>query len=71
MLNNKNILSLYEYLGHAAGPILGKKVAQSAIKSNIQISSHEVNNNKYTGKILKYPKQFLEDYFQKNPTTKL
>ena len=46
--------SLYEYLGKAAG---------SAAKAKVKIDSHEVSNPKYTGTILKYPVEFLNEYF--------
>lgn len=60
------MLSLYEYLGKAAGSELGKAVATAATKARVQIDSHEVSNAKYTGKILKYPKSFLDSYFGNN-----
>ena len=64
---NTETLSLYEYLGKAAGPDLGKAVAQAAYKAKVKITSHEVKNPKYTGTILKYPKSFLDEYFGKTP----
>ena len=65
---NTEMLSLYEYLGKAAGSDLGKAVATAAAKAKVKIDSHEVSNPKYTGTILKYPKSFLDEYFGK--TTK-
>ena len=61
--------SLYEYLGHAAGPELGKAVATAAGKQKINITSHEVSNTKYTGTILKYPVSFLNEYFGTTTST--
>lgn len=55
--------SLYEYLGHAAGPELGKRVYAAAEAKGICVDSHEVSNPKYTGVILKYPISFLDEYF--------
>ena len=63
------MMSLYEYLGKAAGPKLGKEVAEAAIKNKVHIDSHEVSNPKYTGKILKYPKTFLDAFFNKKTAT--
>ena len=57
------MMSLYEYLGKPAGPELGKMVAGVATKAGVRIESHDVSNAKYTGKILKYPKLFLDSYF--------
>ncbi len=59
--------SLYEYLGKAAGPELGKQVATAATKARVKIDSHQVETKKYTGTILKYPIEFLDEYFQKLP----
>lgn len=61
--------SLYEYLGHAAGPELGKQVYAAAVAAGVRAESHEVSNPKYTGVILKYPISFLDEYF--NPTIHL
>ena len=60
--------SLYEYLGHAAGSDLGKRVATAAGKQGIRITSHEVSNRKYSGVILKYPVSFLDSYFGNSDT---
>jgi hypothetical protein len=57
-------LSLYDYLGHAAGKELGKEVAAAAIQAGIRLETREVDNPKYTGTILLYPKNFLDFYFR-------
>lgn len=64
---NTEMMSLYEYLGKAAGSELGKAVANAAMKAKVEITSHEISNPKYTGTILKYPKSFLDEYFGKTP----
>lgn len=66
VMENKEMLSLYEYLGKAAGSELGKAVAQAAIQAKVKIDSQEISNKKYTGKVLKYPKTFLDNYFKQN-----
>lgn len=55
--------SLFEYLNRPAGSELGKQVAIAAMLQNIPIDSHEVDTKKYKGRILKYPKYFLDSYF--------
>jgi len=55
--------SLYEYLGKAAGSELGKQVATAAGKAKVKITSHYVETPKYKGEILKYPVEFLNEYF--------
>lgn len=57
-------LSLYDYLGKAAGEELGKEVAKAAIQNNIPMQLREISNPKYTGKVSLYPKDFLEFYFR-------
>ena len=59
--------SLYEYLGKPAGSELGKRVAEAATKAKVKIDSHHVETRKYTGQILKYPVEFLDEYFHKLP----
>ena len=60
-------ISLYEYLGHAAGGELGRKVAYEAAKAGIQPETREVSNPAYKGIVYTYPESFLELYF--NPPT--
>jgi hypothetical protein len=62
----ESYLSLYEYLGRAAGSELGKAVAKSAYQSGVDMQTHQVSNPKYEGQVLKYPKTFLDEYFGKN-----
>jgi hypothetical protein len=57
-------LSLYDYLGRAAGNDLGKEVADAASKAGIKLQTREVSNPKYTGTVLLYPRDFLELYFR-------
>jgi hypothetical protein len=57
-------LSLYDYLGRAAGEKLGKEVAAAASKGFIKLQTREVSNPKFTGTILLYPRDFLEFYFR-------
>jgi hypothetical protein len=58
-----NMLSLYDYLGYPAGGELGKEVATAAAKSNVEFSTREVNNPKYSGKVMLYPENFLKEFF--------
>tara|TARA_Y100001972_G_scaffold25000_1_gene30356 strand:+ start:317 stop:544 length:228 start_codon:yes stop_codon:yes gene_type:complete len=58
------MMSLYDYLGRAAGPDLGKQVAIAAAKVGVKHEIREVSNSKYTGPIMLYPKSFLDLYFK-------
>jgi hypothetical protein len=54
-------LSLYDYLGKAAGGELGRKIAYEAAKSGITIHQKQIQNSAYKGKIQMYPKDFLSE----------
>ena len=59
-----DMISLYDYLGRAAGPDLGKEVANAAAKAGVKHSIREVNHRGYNGPIMLYPKAFLDLYFK-------
>ena len=65
-MTEENMISLYDYLGKAAGSDLGKAVSTAAKKANIKVTTRDVSNHKYTGKIMLYPKEFLVNYFNPN-----
>ena len=58
-----DMISLYDYLGHAAGSDLGKQVAIAASKAGIKSEIREVNHIGYKGPIMLYPRTFLENFF--------
>ncbi len=60
----EEMLSLYDYLGKAAGKELGAAVNNFAKANKIPVAIKEVSNPKYKGKIMMYPKSFLEVYFE-------
>jgi len=66
MEENSQYLSLYDFLGKAAGGALGKEVALAASSKGIKLQTREIVNPVYTGTILLYPKSFLTSYFQTN-----
>ena len=63
-INNMNMISLYDYLGHAAGPDLGKQVVDAARKSGVKGEIREVNHKGWKGPIMLYPRTFLDLYFK-------
>jgi hypothetical protein len=58
------MVSLYDYLGHAAGTDLGARVYQASIRLKEQVETRQVSTKTYTGKVMLYRKQFLKEYFQ-------
>jgi len=60
-----NMMSLYDYLGRAAGKSLGALVADAAARQKIKFETRQVSNPKYSGPVMLYPKYFLDSYFKK------
>ena len=60
---DNTLLSLYDYLGHAAGVKLGDEVNKVAQLRDIPARTRQVNNPKYEGKVMLYPKWFLDEHF--------
>jgi hypothetical protein len=56
-------VSLYDYLGYAAGKDNGKDVYQLAMKLEEPVNTREVKTKTYNGKVLLYREQFLKYYF--------
>lgn len=56
-------MSLFDYLGRAAGSSLGQSVAYKAAEEGVEHRIKEVSNPRYSGPIMMYPKWFLDEYF--------
>ena len=61
----EKLVSLFEYLGRAAGAELGKKVATAATRAHETMDIRVVNTKTYKGKVMLYREVFLDEYFQK------
>ena len=65
MLNKQvEMLSLYDYLGRAAGSKLGKKVADYATIRKQKYQVKNIENPAYQGEIMMYSREFLDEYFK-------
>lgn len=64
-VQEKDLLSLYDYLGKAAGSLLGKQVYEAASRDGVLVSTRNVETPYYTGPVLLYPREFLNNYFKK------
>ena len=64
MEKETKFLSLYDYLGHAAGSKLGAEVATAAKTTLQPIQTRDVENPKFKGKVLLYTLEFLDSYFR-------
>jgi hypothetical protein len=58
------MVSLFDYLGHAAGKELGAEVAAFAASKKAKFETREVANPRYTGKVMLYERTLLDEYFQ-------
>jgi hypothetical protein len=57
------LMSLFDYLGYAAGSMLGKEVADTAVKLRETIQTRYISNSTYTGDVHLYRREFLDEYF--------
>ena len=62
--NSMSKVSLYDYLGHAAGSDLGQKVATAARQAGVKGEMREVSNPVYKGPVMLWPRAFLDLYFR-------
>lgn len=67
MAENKQNISLYNFLGKPAGGAIGKAVYEAAKKAGEKVSSEEIKTKRYEGKVITYRREFLEEYFKQNP----
>lgn len=63
-MEEAKLVSLYDYLGYAAGGKVGKQVATAAIKAKEKIGKRYVSNTRYKGEVLLYRREFLKEYFR-------
>ena len=64
--------SLYDYLGKAAGPELGKKVHAASIAKGVFIGKRSIEKHIIPeGHVCTYQVSFLDEYFNKKPTAQL
>lgn len=63
-MEDQELISLYDFLGRAAGAELGKKVAEAAARAKQPIGKREISNTRYKGVVHLYKKQFLQEYFE-------
>lgn len=66
-----NYMSLFDYLGKAAGTQLGAEVWTVAYGGKVPILSKFIKTKTYKGKVNLYPLDFLEDFFQTYPHYKV
>ena len=59
------MMSLYDYLGRAAGKQLGAEVNNVAVQLKETIHERHIENPAYKGTVHLYRREFLDEYFGK------
>ena len=63
-------MSLYDYLGKAAGQQLGAEVNRAAVEKKIESKQRFISNPSYHGNVHLYPVEILNEYFGNDGTNK-
>ncbi len=63
------MMSLFDFLGHAAGASLGAAVYGVANRTKEKVETRIVETKTYKGKVMLYRKVFLDEYFKKPTVT--
>jgi hypothetical protein len=58
-----NMLSLFDYLGYAAGKELGEQVAEYATIRKAKYGMRNVSTKTYNGPVMLYTQEFLDEFF--------
>ncbi len=66
MEQESTYMSLYDYLGKAAGQQLGGEVNKAAVERKIEFKQRFISNPAYQGNVHLYPVEFLNEYFKSN-----
>lgn len=61
---SNEMLSLYDYLGRAAGDALGWAVAKHAHNLGAEINQRHISNPRYTGVVNLYTEELLDSFFK-------
>lgn len=61
--NSYEMVSLYDYLGRAAGKALGWAVAKRASEFKAHVESRYIENKVYKGRVNLYERRLLEAFF--------
>lgn len=64
MEKETKFVSLFDYLGYAAGGDLGKAVYAKAKETKQPVQQKDVSVRTFTGKVLLYTEAFLDEYFK-------
>ena len=61
---SEKLISLFDYLGYPAGNELGEQVAAYAKIRKAKCSIRHVSTRTYTGPVMLYTREFLNEYFE-------
>jgi hypothetical protein len=63
-----DMISLYDYLSHAAGKELGEQVAAYAKLRKTKCGIRYVSNPAYQGNVMLYTREFIDEFFKAKNT---
>jgi hypothetical protein len=63
MAKDETMTSLYDFRGRSDYDKKGQDVYETAKKRGIKCEGRKIENPKYTGEVVLYPKWFLQEYF--------
>lgn len=65
MAKDETMMSLYDYRGHRDLNGEGQRVYARAKEDGVTVQAREVAQERFKGKVMTYPKWFLDEYFNK------
>ena len=63
MTKDETMMSLYDYRGHKDTNGEGQRVYAKAKERGVTVDARKVEHERYKGKVMTYPKWFLDEYF--------
>jgi hypothetical protein len=68
MTKDETMMSLYDYRGHKDRNGEGQRIYAKAKEQGVAVGARDVEHEKYKGKVMMYPKWFLDEYFNTKTT---
>ena len=64
METQENFISLYDFQGHKDNDGHGKLLYSYAVSQGVKPQTRNIDNPRYQGKVMLYPKNVIEDFFK-------
>ena len=63
-MQEEQFISLYDFQGHKDNEGHGKALYSYAVSQGVKPQARDVENPKYKGKVMLYPKSTIENFFK-------